>query len=210
MLSVLAVPVGGYQINTVVVWDEATKDAVWFDPGAEAERIIAQIRKRGLTIQAIVNTHGHLDHIAENSVAKAQLGVPLLIHSADRHMLTSAADNLSSLTGHDILSPDADRTLAEGETLTVGRETMQIFHVPGHTPGSLVFYHAGTPGFVVAGDTLFRGSVGRSDFPGGSEDDLLQNIRAKILTLPDDTVIYPGHGPTTTVGEERRTNPFLQ
>jgi len=207
MLHVLSRMVGDYQINTILVWDDVSQEAVWFDPGAESDLIIEEIEVRGLKIKNIINTHGHLDHIAENAVAKARFNVPLLIHKADRRMLTSAADNLSALTGPEVISPDADGTLDEGDTITLGSEILQILHVPGHTPGSLVFYH---PGFLIAGDTIFRGSIGRTDFPRSSERDLLLNLRTKVLTLPDDTIIYSGHGPATTVGEERRTNPFLQ
>ncbi|HEY3296147.1 MAG TPA: MBL fold metallo-hydrolase [bacterium] len=206
MLKVLVKVVGDYQMNTIIVWDDVSKEAVWFDPGEGSEIMIDEIEGRGLTLKNIINTHGHLDHIAENALAKAHFEVPLLIHKADRRMLTSAAENLSILTDHEVISPDADGTLDEGDTVKIGDEVMQIFHVPGHTPGSLVFYH---PGFLIAGDTIFRGSIGRTDFPRSSERDLLDNLRTKVLTLPDDTIIYSGHGPATTVGEERRTNPFL-
>jgi hydroxyacylglutathione hydrolase len=206
-MKVLMWTVGSYSINTYVVWEDVSREAVWFDPGADAERIADEIERRGLTIKNVIVTHGHVDHIAEVAVAKARFNVPLLIHEADRRMLTNAHDNLSILTGSEVTSPDADGLLKEGDTISLGSQAMRIYHVPGHTPGSLVFYH---PGFLIAGDTIFRGSMGRTDFPRSSERDLLQNLRTKVLTLPDDTVIYSGHGPATTVGEERRTNPFLQ
>lgn len=206
MLNVLVRTVSDYQMNTIVVWDDMSKEAVWFDPGGESERIIREIQRLGLKIKNIVNTHGHLDHIAENAVAKEQFDAPLLIHPADRRMLTNTEKNLSVHTDRAVISPDADGTLDEGDTIQLGAENIQVFHVPGHTPGSLVFYH---PGFLIAGDTIFRGSVGRTDFPGSSEADLLHHLRTKVFTLPDDTIIYPGHGPATTVGEERRTNPFV-
>ena len=207
MLNVLVKMVGEYQMNTIVVWDDESREAVWFDPGGESERVIKEIERMGLKVTAIINTHGHLDHIAENAEAKAHFGVPLWIHQADRPMLTNAVENLSALTGDEVVSPDADGTLDEGDEVHIGKETLTAYHVPGHSPGSLVFYH---PGFLIAGDTIFRGSIGRTDFPRSSEKDLLLNLRTKVLTLPDDTIIYPGHGPATTVGEERRSNPFLQ
>jgi glyoxylase-like metal-dependent hydrolase (beta-lactamase superfamily II) len=206
-MKLIARVVGDYQVNTILVWDPTTRKAVLFDPCADTEETLDLIADNGLELTALVNTHGHLDHIAENSVVKAALSVPLLIHRLDRPMLTDPAKNLSLITGDPIVSPDADGTLEEGDLLPVGREEMKVFHVPGHSPGSLVFY---TPGILIAGDTLFAGSVGRTDLPGCSEQALLENIRTKILTLPDDTVIYPGHGPTTTVGDERRSNPFLR
>jgi hydroxyacylglutathione hydrolase len=204
---VLTKIVGDYEMNTIVVWDDASKEAVWFDPGGDSEQVIQEIESRGLKIKHIINTHGHVDHIAENSAAKAHFQVPLLIHPADREMLTNASENLSIYMDNSVVSPDADGTLDEGDTISLGNETLKIFHVPGHTPGSLVFYH---PGFLIAGDTIFRGSVGRTDFPRSSERDLIANLRTKVLTLPDDTIIYSGHGPTTTVAQERRTNPFLK
>ena len=206
-MKVLMWTVGEHSVNTYVVWEEFSREAVWFDPGADAARIADEIERRGLRIKSIINTHGHLDHIGENAVAKARFDAPLLIHEADKRMLTNADDNLSARIGEEVISPDADGLLKEGDTITLGKETMRIYHVPGHTPGSLVFYH---PGFLIAGDTIFRGSIGRTDFPRSSETDLLNNLRTKVLTLPDDTIIYSGHGPATTVGEERRTNPFLR
>ncbi|RPH96903.1 MBL fold metallo-hydrolase, partial [candidate division KSB1 bacterium] len=149
MLNILAQPYGPYQVNTILVWCERTKQAVLFDPTFESEDIIEEIERRGLTLRYLVNTHGHLDHIALNDVIKAQFKVPLLIHELDRPMLTNPIKNLSLLTGEPITSPDADRTLKEGDTLQIGEDNLQVFHVPGHTPGSLVFYY---PGFVITGD----------------------------------------------------------
>lgn len=206
MLNVHVLAVGGYEVNAILVWCDRTRAAVLFDAAAEAERLIAEIDRRGLTLTMLVNTHGHLDHIAGNALIKERYPVPLLIHRLDRPMLTDPLKNLSQFTGPPVTSPDADGTLDEGDLLPVGAETLRVLHVPGHTAGSLAFYH---PGMLLSGDTLFAGGIGRTDFPGGSERELLHNIRTKFLTLPDDTVIYPGHGPTTTVGEERRTNPFL-
>ena len=156
---------------------------------------------------ALVNTHGHLDHISGNAEVKARCNVPLYIHALDRPMLTDATRNLSAFTGEPVLSPDADQTLADGDTLTIGAETLTVLHTPGHTPGSVSFYQSG---LLIAGDTLFCGGVGRTDLPGGSEADLLTSIRTKLYSLPDDTTVYSGHGPSTTIGEEKRTNPFVR
>lgn len=207
MLNVHAMAVGSYDVNAVLVWCDRTRDAVLFDAAAEADYLIAEIDRRALALKTLVCTHGHLDHIAENAALKEHYGVPLLIHPLDRPMLTDPAKNLSLFTGQPVISPDADGTLEDGDELPVGAERLRALHVPGHTAGSLVFHH---PGFLISGDTLFAGGIGRTDFPGGSEPQLLRHIREKILTLPDETVVYPGHGPATTVGTERRTNPFLR
>ncbi|MBU0509999.1 MBL fold metallo-hydrolase [bacterium] len=191
----------------MVVWCDRTREAVIFDAPGDGEEILREIETLDLKPLYLVNTHGHMDHIEANGTIKTRLGIPLLIHDADRPMLTDPAKNLSLYIGKPVISPDADGALAEGDSLRVGNDSLKILHVPGHSPGSLVFHYEG---FVIAGDTLFAGGIGRTDFPGGSEQVLLQNIRSKILSLPPETVVYPGHGPTTTVGEERRTNPFLR
>lgn len=207
MLKIWSRPVGDYEMNTILVWDEATRNAALFDPGGEVRESVKFALDRGLQIDWIVNTHGHVDHILENGLAKSLLKAPLLIHAADRPLLLDPTLNLSAFTGADVVSPDADQLIAEGEELRIGGETLQMFHVPGHSPGSVVFYQ---PGLLIAGDTLFRGSVGRTDFPGCSADVLYENIRKKIYVLPNDTVVYPGHGPATDVGSEKRTNPFVR
>ena len=207
MLKLLVRAVGAYQINTILAWCERTKQAAVFDPGPEAEETVQEIERRDLVLQWLVNTHGHLDHIAENHVIKAHFDVPLLIHALDRPMLTDSAKYLSLYTGDAVVSPDADHTLEEGDTLSIGDERLSVLHVPGHSPGSVVFYQ---PGVLIAGDTLFNGGVGRSDLPGGSERELYHHIRSKLYTLPDETIVYPGHGPATTIGEERKTNPFVR
>jgi hydroxyacylglutathione hydrolase len=208
MLKIFSRAVGPYQVNPVLVWCDQTNEAVLFDPTAGSGEFVEEIEQRGLRLTTLVNTHGHLDHIAENGLVKARFNVPLLIHELDRPMLTDSMKNLSQFTGQPIISPDADGTLSDGDSLRVGSESLKVLHVPGHTPGSLAFCY---PGWVITGDALFAGSIGRTDFPGSSERQLLESIQSKLLTLPDDTVIYPGHGPTTsTVGEEKRSNPFLR
>jgi hydroxyacylglutathione hydrolase len=207
MLNILARSVGAYQVNTILVWCEQTRKAAIIDPAGESEQTFREIERRKLEPVFLLNTHGHLDHITENALIKERFNVPLLIHELDRPMLSDPAKNLSLFTGDAITSPDADGTLADGDTVKIGMETLQVLHVPGHTPGSIVFYH---PGFAVTGDTLFAGGVGRTDFPGCDEQQLAEAIRQKLYQLPPETVVYPGHGSTTTIGEERRTNPFVR
>ncbi|MCB9366776.1 MAG: MBL fold metallo-hydrolase [Calditrichaeota bacterium] len=199
--------VGPYQMNTIVAWCDETREAVWFDPGAEAESVLRWIQENDLRVTRIVNTHGHVDHIAENSVAKAALNVPLCIHAQDRAKLTDPELNLSHWTGIPVVSPDADEILEEGMQLTCGKLVFELFHVPGHSPGSLVFYAEKN---LIAGDTLFYESVGRTDFPDSDTDALFSAIQKKIYSLPDDTIVYPGHGEATTVGHEKLHNPFVR
>jgi hydroxyacylglutathione hydrolase len=207
MLKIWVHPAGAYEVNVILIWCDRTKKAALFDPAGDSQRVIAEIERRNLELLYLINTHGHLDHIKENRVIKSRFRVPLLIHPLDRPMLTDPSKNLSLFAGDPVVSPDADRTLEDGDTVEIGEETLRVLHVPGHTPGSLVFYQ---PGLLISGDTLFAGGVGRTDFPGSSERVLYENIRAKIFSLPEDTVVYPGHGPKTTVGEERRYNPFVR
>jgi hydroxyacylglutathione hydrolase len=207
VLNILARSVGAYQVNTILVWCEQTRQAAIIDPAGESEQTFREIERRKLKPVVLLNTHGHLDHITDNALVKERFDVPLLIHELDRPMLADPAKNLSLFTGDAITSPDADGTLAEGDTVKIGVETLQVLHVPGHTPGSLVFYH---PGFAITGDTLFAGGVARTDFPGCDEQQLFENIRRKLYSLSPETVVYPGHGSTTTIGEERRTNPFIR
>jgi glyoxylase-like metal-dependent hydrolase (beta-lactamase superfamily II) len=207
LLNLWVRAVGDYQINTILAWSGETHEAAVFDPGAESDRVIEEIERRHLMLKWLVNTHGHLDHIAENHVIKSRFKVPLLIHALDRPMLTDPSKNLSTYTGNPIVSPDADQTIADGESLPIGEEMLLVMHVPGHTPGSLVFYQAG---MLIAGDTLFAGGVGRTDLPGGNEQQLYSGIREKLFVLPGETMVYPGHGPATTIGEERRSNPFVR
>ncbi len=207
MLRVESRAVGPYQMNTIIAWCDRTKDAIWFDPGAETESLLRWIQAQELRITRIVNTHGHVDHIAENSVAKAALNVPLCIHPLDRAKLTNPELNLSVWTGLPVISPDADEVLDEGMSLVCGDVTFQLFHVPGHSPGSLAFYAEGS---LIGGDVLFLESIGRTDFPDSDERALHRAIKEKIYTLPEETVIYPGHGETTSVGHEKLHNPFVR
>lgn len=196
--------------NTYVVWHPGSTDCVVIDPGLEPELIADCLREEGLTIRAILNTHGHADHIAGNEAMK-QLApdAPLIIGAGDALMLTDPEANLSAGFGLAVLSPVADRTVKEGDTVESAGLTLAVRDIPGHSPGHVVFVHSGTPTVVFGGDVLFRGSIGRYDFPGSNGRLLLEGIRRKLFTLPADTVVYPGHGPVTTVGHEMQTNPFL-
>lgn len=198
--------VGPIAANCYLVRCSAGGDTIVIDPGAEGERILARAKEKGLKIRYIVNTHGHGDHIGANAAVQAATGAPILIHAADAPLLTSAVKNLSSWLAGGVVSPPAGRLLADGEEIACGEVVFKVLATPGHTPGGISLF---TPGTVFTGDTLFQGSVGRSDFPGGSHSQLLQSIRGKLLVLPDDTQVYPGHGAPTTIGREKKGNPFL-
>jgi glyoxylase-like metal-dependent hydrolase (beta-lactamase superfamily II) len=197
--------------NTYVVWQTGRRDALVVDPGLEPDAILEFLNTHELTVAAILNTHGHADHIGGNQdVKNAFPSAPLIIGTGDAHMLTDADANLSAPFGFEVLSPPADRLVNEGDIIEIAGLRLEVFEVPGHSPGHVVFLQRGSPCLLFGGDVLFRGSIGRTDFPGGSQQQLLTGIRSKVYLLPADTVVYPGHGPVTTVGQERRTNPFVK
>jgi glyoxylase-like metal-dependent hydrolase (beta-lactamase superfamily II) len=199
-----------FEENTYLAWLPGRSDCVVFDPGLEPDLILDALRKEGLTVAAILNTHGHADHIGGNEEMKRAFpDAPLVIGSGDAVMLTNAMANLSAAFGAPIVSPPADRTVDEGDVVEVAGMSFEVFHIPGHSPGHVVFVLRGSPVIVFGGDVLFQGSIGRTDFPGGSFELLGSGIRKKLYSLPDDTVVYPGHGPKTTTGVERKTNPFV-
>jgi glyoxylase-like metal-dependent hydrolase (beta-lactamase superfamily II) len=197
--------------NTYVVWLPGRRDALVIDPGLEPDLILDCLREEGLTPALILNTHGHADHIAGNAALKRAFpGLPLLIGRNDVPLLTDANLNLSAPFGLALTSPPAERTVAEGDVVEAAGISLEVLDVPGHSPGHVVFVHRGDPCRVFGGDVLFRGSIGRYDFPGSDGRLLLDGIRRKLYVLPPDTVVYPGHGPVTTVGHEKETNPFVR
>ena len=195
--------------NSYVVWRDGSRQAVVIDPGTEPEAILEFLAERGLTPEAILNTHGHADHIAGNADLKAAFpNAPLVIGVNDVPLLSNPDLNVSRSFGFDLISPPADRTVREGDRLEFAGVAFEVRDIPGHSPGHVVFI-VPNEGVVFGGDVLFRGSIGRTDFPGGSFETLADGIRSKLYTLPNETVIYPGHGPATKIGYEKRTNPFV-
>jgi len=200
-----------YGQNSYVVWADKNDRAVVVDPGFEPDLILAFLDAHNLHLAAILCTHGHVDHIAGNAAMKERSpNAPIIIGENDAALLTDSLLNLSAVFGDPIVSPPADRTVRDGETLTVAGMEMDVAEIPGHSAGHVVFAIQGTdPLVVLGGDVLFRGSVGRTDFPGGSFEELKAGIEAKLWTLPDQTRVFPGHGPPTTIGLEKLSNPFV-
>jgi len=196
--------IGELATNCYLVW--SGNEAGVIDPGGPVEAVVQAIETAGLKPRWIINTHGHADHIGGNERLSRKYSVPILIHPADRPLLSSAAANLSLLMGVAITSPDANGTLADGGLVKLGDESLTVLATPGHTPGGISLY---TDGLLFAGDTLFYESIGRTDFPGGDHNRLIASIKEKLLTLPPQTIVLPGHGEETTIGRELEANPFL-
>jgi glyoxylase-like metal-dependent hydrolase (beta-lactamase superfamily II) len=196
--------------NTYVVWQPDHREALVIDPGLEPDAILDFLRDRGLTPAAVLNTHGHADHIAGNEAMKSAFPqAPLLIGVNDAPLLTDAEANLSAPFGMPIVSPAADVLLREGDVVEHAGIRLEVLDIPGHSPGHIVFVYRDHAVVVFGGDVLFRGSIGRYDFPGSSGPLLIRGIRTKLFPLPPDTLVYPGHGPVTTIGHEKRFNPFV-
>jgi glyoxylase-like metal-dependent hydrolase (beta-lactamase superfamily II) len=198
--------VGPLAENTYIVEHAATRKGVVVDPGFEGEEILGRLAERGITLEKILLTHGHLDHVAAVRILKERTGAAIHIHPDDSERMQTAGDQGRMFGLHIENPPPPDVLLGEGDRIALGDQTFQVLHTPGHTPGHVTFL-AGEMAFV--GDLIFAGSIGRTDLPGGSYDALIRAVREKIFTLPDRTVLFPGHGPSTTVGEERRSNPFF-
>ena len=194
--------VGPLGTNCYLAADAVTREACLIDPGSDPGPIKSYISKEGFNLKFIINTHGHGDHIGANASFRA----PIFIHRSDADFLTDPDKNLSRAFMAGIVSPKAGRLLEEGDMIRLGAFEFKILHTPGHTPGSISVV---TEGIAFTGDALFAGSIGRTDFAYGDHDQLIRSIADKLLTLKDDTVIYPGHGEPSTIGEEKKSNPFF-
>jgi glyoxylase-like metal-dependent hydrolase (beta-lactamase superfamily II) len=205
-----SIEVGMLQVNCYVLGCEETREAVIIDPGDDAPLILDLVQRLDLRPVKIINTHAHFDHLLGVRAVQVATGVPFCLHAGDRPVLERMRAAVSAWLGYDPGEPPVvDEWLVAGELVRFGQQTLEMRWTPGHSPGSITFVdHAGRRAFV--GDALFRGSIGRTDLPGGNLRQLLDSIRTQIFTLPDDTRVYPGHGPATTVGFEKRTNPFFE
>lgn len=198
--------------NTYIVWLDGRSDCLIIDPGFLPDDIVALVESRALTPVAILNTHGHADHIAGNATMKNRWpDCPLVIGAGDAPKLTDPVLNLSAGFGYKLLSPPADRVLRDGDAFSAAGFDLEVREIPGHSIGHVVFiWKAASPSVVFGGDVLFAGSIGRTDFPDGDFDQLAAGIRRHLYTLPDATMVLPGHGPATTVGQEKRGNSFVR
>jgi len=208
VISVVSAP---FEENAYIAYFDGRSDCLVLDPGFEPEKILGVLEQLDRKPALILNTHGHSDHIAGNEAMKSRWpDCPLVIGRRDEPKLSDPRQNLSAPFGFRITSPAADRLVDEGDVIEAAGFEFLVREIPGHSIGHVVFIHAASePTVVFGGDVLFRGSVGRTDFPDGDFEQLAHGIRAKLFTLPDDTLVYPGHGPPTTVGEEKRNNPFV-
>jgi len=208
-LRAAIIPVTPFQQNCTLLWSEATKRGAVVDPGGDVARIMDAVQQTGVAVERILLTHGHIDHAGGAAELKERLGVPIEgPHEADRFLLERLADSGRSygiFGARDVLP---DRWLAEGDEVEIAGLPFSVLHCPGHSPGSVVLVN-GEQRFALVGDVLFQGSVGRTDLPGGDAEALIRSIKTKLLPLGDDVVFICGHGPTSTIGQERATNPFL-
>lgn len=200
------VVVGPLMVNCYILGCEETREGIVIDPGGDADRILSVVAKHDLKIVSLINTHGHFDHVGANQALMKSLGVGLVVHELDAPMLDRADDTAQKYGLRAVNSPAPTGFLRDGDLISFGKYNLTVLHTPGHTLGGCSLYGEG---MVFTGDTLFADSVGRTDFPGGSSVALGKSIREKLLTLPDATIVYPGHGPITTIDHERRHNPYL-
>ncbi|MCM1511650.1 MAG: MBL fold metallo-hydrolase [Oxalobacter formigenes] len=204
------IPVTPFQQNCTLMWDESTNKAAVVDPGGDIAKIAAVLEQKNLTLEKVLVTHGHLDHCGGAKALASQFGVPIEgPNEADAYLLEELATAQTRMWGLPAGTPfTPERWLNQGDTVSVGNETLQVFHCPGHSPGHVIFFHAPTK-VAISGDVLFAGSVGRTDLPNGSFKALVNSIRENMYTLGDDVQFIPGHGPLSTIGKERRSNQYV-
>src|SRR5580698_5706251 len=202
------IQVGPLQCNCSIIGDDATREAMVIDPGDDIKNVLAIIRKHNLQVKQIVITHAHIDHVGGAMKLHAATGAPILLNQNDYALLKMLDVQATWIGVADPGKVEIDRSVTTGEIVTAGQHTAQILHTPGHTEGSICLYFEAEKK-LIAGDTLFAGSIGRTDLPGGSTQKIMRSLHDTVLALPDETVVVPGHGESTTIGEERETNPFL-
>jgi len=202
-------PVGPLQCNFSVIGDEATREAMVIDPGDDIEDVLSLIAKHNLQVKQIIITHAHIDHVGGAMKLRAATGAPILLNQNDYALLRMLDVQAAWLGMSDPGKVEIDLSIGQADTVQAGSLAAEVIHTPGHTEGSVCLYFP-LEKKLIAGDTLFAGSIGRTDLPGGSLDKIIRSLHEKLMALPDDTLVVPGHGPLTSIGEERETNPFLQ
>ncbi|MFN8177012.1 MAG: MBL fold metallo-hydrolase [bacterium] len=206
-MKIEAFPMGFFQVNSYLLRCEETGAVVVVDPGDEPEILLRRLDELAASPELLINTHGHLDHVAGNAAIKARHGMPVLVHPADRFLFEQFAQQAAFFGLQLTPPPPPDGDLVPGQRVGFGRCMLDVLFTPGHSPGHVTLVHDGD---AISGDVLFAGSIGRTDLPGGDLPTLLASLDDVLVPLGDDVVIHPGHGPSTTIGRERRTNPFLQ
>lgn len=199
--------VGPIQANCFILGCDASKEAAVIDPGDDADRILMALAKAELKVKYLINTHGHFDHVGANKRMKEATGAQIACHPDDEPMLVELSRSAAMFGLSAENSPPADILLKDGDEIAFGQIALKVIHTPGHSPGGICLY---TQGHLFAGDTLFMGSIGRTDLPGGDYDTLISSIKTRLLDLPEDTIVYTGHGPETSIGNEKRMNPFVR
>ncbi|HEY8363432.1 MAG TPA: MBL fold metallo-hydrolase [Tissierellaceae bacterium] len=207
ILKLIRIQAGIYAVNCYIIYSEDTNEGIIVDPGGDVDDILDYVRENNLNIKYLVLTHGHADHIGGLKGLKEALGAIIAIHEDDVDMLKDADKNLSSVMAMGKVELEPDLLLREGDILEFGNEKAKVIHTPGHTRGSICLE---INDVIISGDTLFAGSIGRTDLYGGDYDTLINSIKDKLMTYPDETKVYPGHGSPTTIGRERKYNPFLR
>ncbi len=201
--------VGSYAANCYILGDEVSKEAIVVDPGSEADRIMKKISDKALKVKYIVLTHGHGDHIGAVESLKVMTGAEVMIHHDDAYMLDDPSKNFTGSIHGNSIAFKPDRTIGAGDVIQIGKIKIRVLHTPGHTYGGICLY-VPSEKVVISGDTLFYGSVGRSDLEGGDHKQMISAIIKQLMTLDDEVIVYPGHGASTSIGFERRKNPFIQ
>ncbi len=194
-----------YGTNTYLIWDKTTKEAAIIDPAAPSENLLRFIKELSLNMKCIINTHCHADHIGGNQFFATKLNIPIYISKLDAEGLTNPKRNLSSYMGEDLVSATAKKTLKDNDIIKLGKLELKVITTPGHTVGGISLY---SDGLLFSGDTLFAESVGRTDLPGGNMKQLIASIKQKLFKLPDNTTVLPGHGPSSSIEDEKVANPF--